>query len=182
MNLVCIRIYPSKITFSNASSLSTMYYDRTINNLDSIIVNFPTYPYKEFTVYENGDNIYYTYKSKQEIVNIALNIVSNFKQELDKNRLNEVILNLMIDIVNLKMKRIDIRFDYINNYIQKHYNNYNINKINNDINEIKEIINECINKSIYRGEKLDVLHDKSSNLVHLSNSFKKDSKKLNRCC
>ena len=34
MNLVCIRIYPSKITFSNASSLSTMYYDRTINNLE----------------------------------------------------------------------------------------------------------------------------------------------------
>ncbi len=57
-----------------------------------------------------------------------------------------------------------------------------LKQINNDVNEIKKIMISSIDKVLDRGEKLDILIDKSEELDESSKRFLKRAKKLNSCC
>ena len=55
------------------------------------------------------------------------------------------------------------------------------NKILEDVQELKNIMMEVINKVLERGEKIEILGAKTTELVQLSDTFKKKSSELNRC-
>ena len=57
-----------------------------------------------------------------------------------------------------------------------------ITKINQELAETKEIMVQNIDKVLARGEKIEVLMDKSKDLSNTSKTFYKKSKRLNRCC
>jgi len=55
-------------------------------------------------------------------------------------------------------------------------------KIQKDLDETKEIIVKTIDQLLLRGEKLEVLAEKSQDLSFQSKAFLKQSEKLNSCC
>jgi len=55
-------------------------------------------------------------------------------------------------------------------------------KIQKDLDETKVILVKSIDQLLARGEKLDTLLDKSSDLSFQSRAFMKNSEKLNSCC
>lgn len=57
-----------------------------------------------------------------------------------------------------------------------------IENINQQLNDIKDIMLDNIEKIIERGEKIDVLEERSRQLMNHSETWWKDTKKLNRCC
>jgi synaptobrevin homolog YKT6 len=57
-----------------------------------------------------------------------------------------------------------------------------IYKINNDLDSTKEIIHKTIDKVLERGEKIDVLVQRSKDLSKSSKQFYKTAIKMNRCC
>eukprot|EP01116_Phalansterium_solitarium_P011096 TRINITY_DN26705_c0_g1_i1.p1 TRINITY_DN26705_c0_g1~~TRINITY_DN26705_c0_g1_i1.p1 ORF type:complete len:199 (+),score=15.32 TRINITY_DN26705_c0_g1_i1:127-723(+) len=57
-----------------------------------------------------------------------------------------------------------------------------VSKIQKDLDETKDILVKSIDQLLARGEKLDTLLDKSSDLSFQSKAFMKNSEKLNSCC
>jgi len=58
----------------------------------------------------------------------------------------------------------------------------NITKIHKDLDETKEVLVKSIDQLLARGEKLEVLAEKSNDLSYKSKAFLKQSEKLNSCC
>eukprot|EP00850_Spirogloea_muscicola_P025584 SM003579S13198 [mRNA] locus=s3579:430:1424:- [translate_table: standard] len=55
-------------------------------------------------------------------------------------------------------------------------------KIQRDLDETKVILHKTIDSVLARGEKLDTLVDKSTDLSMASQLFYKQAKKTNQCC
>lgn len=55
-------------------------------------------------------------------------------------------------------------------------------KVQRQIDDVAEVAHKTINSLLDRGEKLDVLMDKSQDLSQNSKIYLKNAKKLNRCC
>jgi len=55
-------------------------------------------------------------------------------------------------------------------------------KIQKDLDETKEVLVKSIDQLLLRGERLDVLAEKSQDLSFQSKAFLKQSEKLNSCC
>ncbi|KAK4204464.1 Longin-like domain-containing protein [Triangularia verruculosa] len=71
--------------------------------------------------------------------------------------------------------------DYINNY-QDANNASSIAKIQQELDETKIVLHKAIDSVLQRGEKLDDLVAKSSDLSAQSKMFYKSAKKQNSCC
>jgi synaptobrevin family protein YKT6 len=85
----------------------------------------------------------------------------------------------------LKIKKYRSQFE--NNFQDVRNNNYKapvdkVKQVQQEINETALIITEAIQKVIERGEKLDVLVDRSANLSEQAKQFYKSSKEMNSCC
>lgn len=57
-----------------------------------------------------------------------------------------------------------------------------LTKIQRDLDETKVVLHETIESMLQRGEKLENLVDKSSDLSMASQIFYKQAKKNNQCC
>jgi len=57
-----------------------------------------------------------------------------------------------------------------------------LTKIQKDLDETKVILHQTIDSVLRRGEKLDTLVDKSSDLSLASQMFYKQARKTNSCC
>ena len=57
-----------------------------------------------------------------------------------------------------------------------------LTKIQRDLDETKVVLHETIESMLQRGEKLETLVDKSSDLSMASQMFYKQAKKNNQCC
>lgn len=57
-----------------------------------------------------------------------------------------------------------------------------LTKIQRDLDETKVVLHETIESMLQRGEKLESLVDKSSDLSMASQMFYKQAKKNNQCC
>lgn len=57
-----------------------------------------------------------------------------------------------------------------------------LSKIQKDLDETKVVLHQTIDSMLQRGEKLDSLVDKSSDLSMASQIFYKQAKKTNSCC
>ena len=57
-----------------------------------------------------------------------------------------------------------------------------LTKIQRDLDETKVILHKTIESMLERGEKLDSLVDKSSDLSMASQMFYKQARKTNSCC
>ncbi|CAP68720.1 uncharacterized protein PODANS_7_6890 [Podospora anserina S mat+] len=71
--------------------------------------------------------------------------------------------------------------DYLNNY-QDANNASSIAKIQQELDETKIVLHKAIDSVLQRGEKLDDLVAKSSDLSAQSKMFYKSAKKQNSCC
>ncbi|KAK0732866.1 Longin-like domain-containing protein [Apiosordaria backusii] len=71
--------------------------------------------------------------------------------------------------------------DYLNNY-QDANNANSIAKIQQELDETKIVLHKAIDSVLQRGEKLDDLVAKSSDLSAQSKMFYKSAKKQNSCC
>jgi synaptobrevin family protein YKT6 len=85
----------------------------------------------------------------------------------------------------LKIKKYRSLFE--NNFQNLQNNNYKapvdkVKQVHKEINETTLIITEAIQKVIERGEKLDTLVERSSNLTEQAKQFYKSSKEMNSCC
>jgi synaptobrevin family protein YKT6 len=60
--------------------------------------------------------------------------------------------------------------------------NDKINKIQSDLDEIKDVMHKNMNELLKRGETLDTLLDKSSDVSMMSKQFYHKAKKTNSCC
>jgi len=57
-----------------------------------------------------------------------------------------------------------------------------VTKIQKDLDETKEVLVKSIDQLLQRGERLDVLAERSQDLSFQSKAFLKQSEKLNSCC
>lgn len=57
-----------------------------------------------------------------------------------------------------------------------------LSKIQKDLDETKVVLHQTIDSMLQRGEKLDSLVDKSSDLSMASQIFYKQARKTNSCC
>ena len=57
-----------------------------------------------------------------------------------------------------------------------------LTKIQRDLDETKVVLHKTIESMLERGEKLDTLVDKSSDLSMASQMFYKQARKTNSCC
>ena len=71
--------------------------------------------------------------------------------------------------------------DYILRY-QDPANADQITRIQRNLDETKEVLHQTIDSVLQRGEKLEDLVDKSSELSSQSKLFYKQAKKVNSCC
>jgi synaptobrevin family protein YKT6 len=55
-------------------------------------------------------------------------------------------------------------------------------KVQRQIDDVAQVAHKTINSLLDRGEKLEVLMDKSQDLSENSKIYLKNAKKLNRCC
>lgn len=130
------------------------------------------------TIQIEADKYYfYLFKSKSGYV-ISIVTDCDYPSKLCKILLNELIYTFMnsYDIQNLKsyMSNKLIEIQNINNCNQ-------IYKIQIDLENTQEILTKTIGLVMDRGEKLDELIKKSSDLSKSSKDFYEKSKKLN-CC
>jgi len=57
-----------------------------------------------------------------------------------------------------------------------------VTKIQKDLDETKEVLVKSIDQLLQRGERLEVLAERSQDLSFQSKAFLKQSEKLNSCC
>lgn len=77
-----------------------------------------------------------------------------------------------------------MQFPELKEYITKYQNPENADslmKIQRELDETKVVLHKTIESVLDRGEKLDVLADKSRDLSGASKSFYKGAKKQNSC-
>lgn len=76
-----------------------------------------------------------------------------------------------------------INLSYMKEYLTKSPKEISkIEKINEQLEEVKEIMRKNIDEITMRGEKLEVLMEKSKDLSENSKLFAKKSRQLNSCC
>lgn len=84
--------------------------------------------------------------------------------------LNNTLLNNCIEQVEQQLENSEIS------------STKNLSHIINNVEEIKDILHISLDALLKRGEKLDDLIDKSSELSMTTKTFKKNSDKLRKCC
>jgi hypothetical protein len=96
--------------------------------------------------------------------------------------IDEIVSNSAIINICNKIDRLELSYDKIKNDFDKLILDEPINKIKNELELTKEIMIENIGLVLNRGEKIEILLDKSISLNDQSNLFFKKAKKLNSCC
>ena len=108
---------------------------------------------------------------------IALNFLQSFINIYEKRNANWDWKTYKID-----NKIIDIELQDLMKKYQNPEDMDVITKINNDIEKTKITLHKSIDQMLSRGEKLDVMIDKSADLSMQSKKFYKKGKKLNNWC